>query len=315
MSKAIDIFTENDNFGVFLVEKKDNPQKNEAFLCYGIYKKGDFYEIAVDSPEYSNALKDKKFYASDHRGIPHLAEYLFDPDAAERFYVFKTVDDMEKWQKDEIEEMKKPEIDNFKQISEILKFETEDDFYLVELIIRKKDHPENTESKSQQKIGEYWIDSEGKLEKLEDEIKSRCNFSRCRAYVNPSVKSYKKACFATIEKLLERIKGEDYRKFQHSALSAASSTGSRDNWWIVDVDTDFPPEKIYAVRDELDKISREARNGAPEEKHCVAIKTPNGWHLLLKPFKMPDILDDLGIPGVEVKKNASTVLYVPSFQN
>ena len=204
-------------------------------------------------------------------------------------------------------------IDNFKQISDILTFESEDDFYLVELIIRKKDHPENTESKSQQKIGEYWIDSEGKLEKLEGEIKARCDFSRCTAYVNPSVKSYKKSCFAMMEKLLDRIKGEDYRKFYHSAVSAAASTGSRDNWWIIDVDTDFPEEKISKVRDELDKISREARKGAQEEKHCIALKTPNGWHLLLKPFKMPDILDGLGIPGVEVKKNASTVLYSPSF--
>ena len=92
-------------------------------------------------------------------------------------------------------------VDNFKLIRNYLKFESEDDFYFLQIIKRKKDGPgpngikiTGTNNKSRT-IKAYYISSVEYLDSIEAEVKHLCDYFNARAMITLSRRSYKKLLF------------------------------------------------------------------------------------------------------------------------
>ena len=73
-------------------------------------------------------------------------------------------------------------IDNFDKVAQLMEFNSDDDFYFVEIIKRKKDNP-NDAFRYRQFITYYWITSQSDLMSKRDEIISVCEQNNARAYI------------------------------------------------------------------------------------------------------------------------------------
>lgn len=212
-------------------------------------------------------------------------------------------------------------IDNFQLISPYLDFSNGEIFHMVQLIVRKKDHPEDPDLKSQRVVRTYFVDRPGKLESLEEEIKGLCRQTGARAYVNLNPKSYRKMAFLMGRLLFERIEKGDFRRCQKTAESAAGKVGD-DKWWLSDCD--FPiPEKDSLWWGDFFSLEDECNRNRNDFQCNLVVPTPNGFHVLFRPFgpMYYDSSEDGGISwndenGArkfikcgEIKKNAPTVLF------
>ena len=101
-------------------------------------------------------------------------------------------------------------VDNFELFKSVMKFDSEDDFYFVQILIRGKDgHTEqgvNGNNKNRL-IKIYTIKSAEHLSRVEEEIKAICHAINARAYIHPSRRSFRK------------VANEMFRNFTQSFLS------------------------------------------------------------------------------------------------
>lgn len=88
-------------------------------------------------------------------------------------------------------------IDNFDLISSLLKFNSDDDFYFVQIIQRKKDNPDSVNgcNNSSRAIKVYYINSVESLFKLKNEMIFFANHFNARVGINLNKRSYYKTAF------------------------------------------------------------------------------------------------------------------------
>ena len=85
-------------------------------------------------------------------------------------------------------------INNFEQIKKLLEFRSEDDFYFLQILQRKKDHPAgkvNGTNNNSRLIKAYFIKSIEHLEFVEPEIIELCKLFQARAGINLNRRSFK----------------------------------------------------------------------------------------------------------------------------
>jgi len=88
-------------------------------------------------------------------------------------------------------------IDNFDLIRPMLKFESEDDFYFVQILQRKKDNPNgvNGSNNSSRLIKAYYLNSVEHLDLFKDEMIFFANHFNARVGINLNKRSYEKTAF------------------------------------------------------------------------------------------------------------------------
>lgn len=207
-------------------------------------------------------------------------------------------------------------VDNFQLLGDFLEFPDEDAFYTAQIIIRKKDHPDEPAMKSQQIIRTYYLDSPGKLAALEPEIKALCHLAGARAYLNPSPKSYRRMAFLMSRLLLERVENGNFRKCYKTAESAAGQTGSNNGgWWVLDCDFPLPSKNDIQWWDDFNNLNAASNERRNDYQFIRIVPTPNGFHILVRPFgPLAHTNNGLRWNGGEIKcgelkKNAPTVLF------
>lgn len=188
-------------------------------------------------------------------------------------------------------------IDNFNLISNLLKFESNDDFYSLKLIIRKKDNPKIKKDKV---IKVYYINNIEYLFEKKEEIIQLCNYFNARAYINVSPKSYKKCALQSICNISDIIKNENYKNIIKLMDSVVGSIKSNDPYWLIDIDLLDKKlcDEIYTF------ITGISTYNFPE----IIVPTKNGFHLITKPFDLNRY--NKAYSDIKVHKNNSTVLYV-----
>lgn len=188
-------------------------------------------------------------------------------------------------------------IDNIEPIKSFLEFKNEGDFYLVQIIRRKKDNPT---SKSARNIKSYYIESKEHFDSIYDEIKKMCETFNARAYINVGRKNYRSVSMDMMAILSNNIRNGNFKN-KKIFDSAATTNKSDDKYWIVDLDgqfdLDYIKSIIYNIRPIGDKIKLE-------------LPTKSGFHLICKPFDVKSFNEIL--PNIDVKKNTSTLLYFAS---
>lgn len=195
-------------------------------------------------------------------------------------------------------------INNIFAIKPLLHFQSEDDFYHLQILKRKKEHPEL--GSNSYVVKTYYIRSVEYLEKKFPEIVSLCEFHNARAYINLNVRSFERTAFQTLKKVTDQIMNKDFKSVRKAYESVCGEFGAgRDKRWIVDID-----HAPHTTVEYVDKLIAYIKAALPEGGLILArIPTKNGFHLITSPFRL-DTFKEV-YPDIDVHKNNPSILYIP----
>ena len=207
-------------------------------------------------------------------------------------------------------------VDNFKLIRDYLKFESEDDFYFLQILQRKKDGPgpngikvTGTNNKSRA-IKSYYISSVEYLDKIEGEVKHLCEYFNARAMIILSRKSYKETALLEMVQVSSMIMSGQYVNVKSSYNSSCAKSKSLDKYFLIDIDEEDLEHKEFIKN----YIQNEARCNDVEygKRILLELPTKHGCHLITTPFDVNGLLKVYSKNIHEfVHKDGPTVLYVP----
>jgi len=197
-------------------------------------------------------------------------------------------------------------VNNFNLFKEIMEFNSEDEFYFVQILIRGKDgHTEqgvNGNNKNRL-IKYYTIRSVDELSRKEEEIKSICHALNARAYIHPTKRSFSEVADATL-----RVTTDMYLSGKNVVgLKGAYSTAcgksfiSNDKKFVVDIDKE--DENLVDIVNFIEIWC----DPKAEAKFLYKVPTAHGVHIITKPFNTK--LFSERYPDIDVHKNNPTLLY------
>ena len=196
-------------------------------------------------------------------------------------------------------------VDNFNQIKPLCPFYSEDDFYIVQILKRRRENPEM--KKGQKLIHTFFLYSEEDFDKLRDKIIGLCQEHNARAYIRMNRRSLMKIALHVQKIVLDAtIKGtvDSLKSVQKAYLTACGkySNAGNDKKWIIDVDT----KDEYFLID----VKEHIRSVLPENRKILAvIPTPNGYHIVVQPTNPNIFVFEGYITKKDVKEEANTILY------
>ncbi len=195
-------------------------------------------------------------------------------------------------------------INNIEIISRLLDFKSDDDFYHLQIIKRKKEHPEL--GSNSYVVKTYYISSLEYLNQKYPEIIALCNFHNARAYINPNVRSFEKLAYQTIKKVADQIMSRDFKSVRKAYESVAGEfSAGRDKRWIIDIDF-----ADHVTEDYVKTLKAYIESEFPESGGILAeVPTKNGFHLITKPFRLDSFM--ARYLDIDVHKNNPTILYIP----
>src|SRR6185312_5281161 len=187
-------------------------------------------------------------------------------------------------------------VDNFEQVKELLTFESEDEFYFLQIIKRKK---ENSELGSNSHIVKfYYLKSVSDLYKDKEEMILLANYHNARVCINLNKRSFERTAFHTLKKLTDQILNKDFKNARKAYNSVCGMhAGEIDKTWIVDIDE--KGRQANEILKCIDKIQPEGN------KLITILNTKNGVHLITKPFNLHDF--KIVYPNIDVHKNNPTI--------
>lgn len=185
-------------------------------------------------------------------------------------------------------------MNNIELIKPLLIFEDEDTFYHLQIIKRKKEHPEL--GSNSYIVKTYYISSIEYLEFKMPEIIMLCDFHNARAYINLNKRSYEKLAYQMLKKVTDCILNKDFKSIRKSYESVCGNfSNEKDNKkWIIDIDT----KEVIDILDVSNYLKLR------EIPIIAEIPTKNGWHFIVNPF-------DLSYTYLkeDIHKNNPTLLY------
>lgn len=193
-------------------------------------------------------------------------------------------------------------VDNYDLIKPFLKFNSEDDFYYLQILRRRKDNPEDQE-KNTTTIKDYYIRSVDYLESKMDEIKNLCVFFNARASIRLNKRSFKKVAFRALNNITAQMMQEDFHSARQAYSKAAGQSHSdNEKKWIVDIDSDMLDQE-YEIMEYINCHCQ------PDdlEKFYARIPTKSGIHLISKPFNMDTFKKKY--PNIDVHRDNPTILF------
>ena len=199
--------------------------------------------------------------------------------------------------------------DNFQQIMKLLQFRSEDDFYHLQIIKRKKDHPEIGSNSIVVKT--YYIKSVDHLDQVGPEIVALCEFHGARACINLNRRSFERMAFHTLKKVTDQIMNKDFKSVRKAYESVCGAyANEQDKSWIIDIDNisidafNHSPDMI-----ELRKKIIELIIDTGKEPRLDYIRTRSGVHIICRPFNLQKFKEVY--PTLDVHKDNPTILYIP----
>lgn len=193
-------------------------------------------------------------------------------------------------------------IDVLDKIKNILVFNTDDDFYYLQILQRKKENPEI--GSNSVVIKNYYIKSYDYLESKYDEIKKLCEQFNARAMLRLNKRSFRKVAFKTMINISNSMANNEY-EFIKNSYDRACGNGHNDNEkkWIVDIDGDFEVGWLLGM---IEFINKCEPNG---DKLITTLPTKNGLHLITKPFNLKTF--STNYPNIDIHKDNPINLYIP----
>lgn len=208
-------------------------------------------------------------------------------------------------------------MNNLELIKPFLTFTSDDDFYYLQIIQRRKDNPDKNLSSSNRVIKNYYIGNIEYLERKWDEIKSLSDFFNARAMIRLNKRSYKKTAFKALEKVANVISNEAYKSVKNSYASAAGRGNNDPNkTWIIDLDhedSEGQAVRTVNIANGIHNLINDIQPTDVGDKEVIRLPSPNGIHMITKPFNLQVFKQELDAHGwrADVKKDNPTNLYIP----
>ena len=196
-------------------------------------------------------------------------------------------------------------INNIDLIKPLLNFTEEGDFYMLYILKRKKDQPEDERDnhQSSRTIKTYCIDSLEYLESRYDEIIQLSELFKARAYIHVQKQNHKYVALDMMILLAERIKNGQHDQ-KNLFESVVGKVKRMENRWIVDID-DKDENELAKTISVIDNWTRPI--GSKVE---AVIPTKNGYHLITKRFDVE--MFRKSYPQVDIQRKNPTLLYFPN---
>lgn len=203
-------------------------------------------------------------------------------------------------------------VNNIQQIRNMLDFSDPDKFYMLEILMRRKDNPDLFKDAIQ--IACYRVRTLKQFDQWAPIWKKICDGSNARAYIRLNRRSNKRLIIDVNKRIAEHLMSGQFSGASRAYESVMGENHSEDDrTWIVDIDyKDFKRgsdlEHIANLNDLMisltDLICQAGRD--PEMK---MISTKNGFHLICRPFNLKQF--KLKYPGIDVHRDNPTLLYCP----
>lgn len=197
------------------------------------------------------------------------------------------------------------EINNFEIIKHLLKFDSEDIFYHLQIIKRKKENPEL--GSNSHVIKTYYITSLEYLNLKKEEIITLCKLHNSRAYINLTSRSFERIAFHTLKKVTDCIMNKDFKSIRKAYESVCGEYGFGEKYWVIDIDVkDF--DFVLKIAHIINRI--ESNNDVTVVAY---IPTKNGWHIITKPFNLKQFEPYKVQHVLDIHKNNPTICYFPEY--
>lgn len=196
-------------------------------------------------------------------------------------------------------------INNFELIRSLLQFKSDDHYYHLQILQRKKDHPhlKIKNKHSAHVIKDYYITSLDHFDRIQDEVLNLCTIFFARAYINLNVRSFKNTSLKGLTILAVNIMNGNYKANRSLFNSASGQCKSEDEeLWILDFD--YIPKSADWQLD----IKGQLYGCKPVmvDKVKTFIPTKNGVHVITTPFDRS--IFNIRYPDVQIHKNNPTLL-------
>lgn len=194
-------------------------------------------------------------------------------------------------------------IDNIDIILPLLLFESDDDFYYLQVLQRKKENPHL--GSNSRVIKNYYIKSKDELLNKYDEIKTLCDIFNARAMLRLNKRSFKTVSFKTLVNISNTMSNGEY-SFINKSYDRACGLGHNDKnkKWILDVDEELTPE-LYNI---IEGFTYGVQPNIGNHKIICKMPTKNGWHVITSPFNLSTFHEQF--PNIEIHKDNPINLYI-----
>ena len=200
-------------------------------------------------------------------------------------------------------------IDNFSVIRKILRFPTEESFYFLQVLKRRKDNPDL--EKDMIHLADFYIYSLEDYDRLMDRVINLCQSENARAYLRLNVRDSKKTAMMTLKKIVDYISSENYKAVKKAYASCSGEYHSDpDKTWIVDIDNvsiDSFNHSEEQIR--IRQLITDLQIEAGKEPMMQFIPTRSGVHIITRPFNLQKFKSEF--PDIDVHKDNMTILYCP----
>ena len=196
-------------------------------------------------------------------------------------------------------------VNNFDLIRNLLTFASDDEFYFVQILQRKKDNPGNVNgsNNSSRLIKAYYIDSLEKFDNLKDEMIFFAEHFNARVGINLNKRSYYKTAFNVMKKMAEQMHNKQFRNVRKTYNTCCGIHNGGDKIWLLDVDQKLSDKELNDFRLELGGYQPLG------DKVLAYIPSKNGVHVITRGFDLTEFR--MNHPDIEVHKNNPTNLYIP----
>lgn len=208
-------------------------------------------------------------------------------------------------------------VNNFELIKPLLSWNSEDDYYFVQVLQRKKDAPKglkvNGTNNSSRLIKAYYVKSLEYLDFITPEIIQLCEIFGARAGINLNKRSFEKTALQHLKLVTDNIINGNYDKVYKTYSSAAGKFNhDKNKKWIVDIDKEDLPY-LFEIKTAIEIC--EPLDGT---KIITEIPSKTGVHLITHPFNRKDFpnylqqaVDKYQITlSLDIQTNNPTNLYI-----
>lgn len=202
-------------------------------------------------------------------------------------------------------------VDNFNIVRRWMKFDSDDEFFFIQVLIRSKDGHLTNENNANRTIKYYTVRSLDEFNKIEPEIKTLCKEFGARAYIHYSKRSFRQVGREMLRDITDKLLSENWQgmksSFQHCC---GACVPKKYKTYLVDIDYDMNLSQNShnkLVENCKDYINIHCENFADMDKIIDMIPTNSGCHLICKPFNVNKFKN--WAPSIEVKTNSPTLLY------
>lgn len=192
-------------------------------------------------------------------------------------------------------------IDNIDLILPFINSESDDDYYYLQLIKRKKENPEL--DANSRIIKNYYIKSKDDLLKKYEEIKAICIATNSRASIRLNKRSFKISALKTMENIANSMISNNNKVYNCFDRSAGIHHNDRNKKWILDFDFFIDDKDIESYKFFINSIEPIGN------KILAKIPSKNGFHLITSPFNSEKFKRDF--PKIEIHKDNPTNLFIP----